>query len=68
MAVFAKSCEPLLLASLETLPFVKDFGYRLGQPNWENTIWKFQDFSATQILREIDFSHFEAPKTAILTN
>ena len=29
-------------------------------------MWKFQDISATQILREIDFDHFEAPKTAIL--
>ena len=28
---------------------------------------KIQDFSATQILREINFGHFEAPKTAILT-
>ena len=27
----------------------------------------FQDFSATEILREINFSHFEAPITAILT-
>ena len=28
---------------------------------------KFQDSSATQILREINFGHFEASKTAILT-
>ena len=42
--------------------------YRPGQPNWENTMWKFQDFSATQILREIDFGHFEAPKPSILIN
>ena len=28
---------------------------------------KVQDFSATQILREINFGHFEVPKTAILT-
>ena len=27
---------------------------------------KFHDFSASQILREINFGHFEAPKTAIL--
>ena len=26
------------------------------------TVWKFQDFSATQILNEIDFGHFEAQK------
>ena len=30
-------------------------------------MWNFQDFSANQILREINFGHFEAPKTAILT-
>ena len=29
-------------------------------------MWKFQDFSATHILREINFGHFEALKTAIL--
>ena len=28
--------------------------YRPGQPNWEYTMWKFQDFSAYQILHEID--------------
>ena len=40
--------------------------YRPGQPNWEFIIWKFQDFSDTQILCEINFAHFEALKTAIL--
>ena len=30
-------------------------------------MWKFQDFSATQILCEIDFDHFEALITAIFT-
>ena len=30
-------------------------------------MWKLQDFSATQILREINFGHFEAPKIAIVT-
>jgi len=30
-------------------------------------MWKLQDFSATQILREINFGHVEDPKTAILT-
>ena len=30
-------------------------------------MWKFQDLSAIQILREINFGHFEASKTAILT-
>ena len=31
------------------------------------TVWKFQDFSTTQILCEIHFGQFEAPKTSILT-
>ena len=30
-------------------------------------MWEFQDFSATQILREINFGHFEAQETAVLT-
>ena len=37
--------------------------YRPGQSNWECTMWKFQDYYATQILREINFGHFQAPKT-----
>ena len=36
--------------------------YRPGQLNWEYAMWKFQDFYATQILREINFGHFEDPK------
>ena len=36
--------------------------YRPGQPNQEYTMWTFEDFSVTQILREINFGHFEAPK------
>ena len=31
------------------------------------TMWKYQGFVATHILREINFSHFEDLKTAILT-
>ena len=42
--------------------------YRPKQPNWEYTIWKFQDFSPIHILCEIHFSHFKAPKTAILSS
>ena len=30
-------------------------------------MWKFQDFSATQILREINFGHFEVSIIAICT-
>ena len=36
--------------------------YRPGQPNWEYTIQKSRDFTATHILCEINFGHFEAPK------
>ena len=32
--------------------------YRPGQPNWEHTMCKFQDFSTNQILHEIDY-HFD---------
>ena len=41
--------------------------YRPVQPNWKHTMWKFQDFSAFQMLREINFGHFQALKTAILS-
>ena len=34
--------------------------HRPGQPNWEYTMWKFQDSTASQNLREINFGHFEA--------
>jgi len=30
-------------------------------------MWKVQDWSPTQVVREINFSHLEAPKTDILT-
>ena len=33
-----------------------------------NTVWKFQYFSITQILREIKVSEFRSSKTAIFTN
>ena len=39
--------------------------YRPGQPNWKYTMWKFQDFSSTHILCEINFSLFETLKTVI---
>ena len=40
--------------------------YRPGQPNWEYAMWKLKDLFDSQILREINFGHFEAAKTAIL--
>ena len=45
---------------------IPHFVYRPGQPNWKCIKWKFQDFPATQILREINLAHFAAQKTAIL--
>ena len=41
--------------------------YRPGQPNWESTMWKYQDSSATHISHEINFCHFEAHNTTILS-
>ena len=41
--------------------------YINGQLNWEFTMWKFQDFPATQILFEINFGHLEAPKSVNVT-
>ena len=35
--------------------------------NWEYIMWKFQTFSTTQILCQINAGHFEVPKTTILT-
>ena len=43
------------------------YHYRPGLHNWECTNVEFKDCSAIQILREINFAHFEAPKTVILT-
>ena len=41
--------------------------YRLGQPNCEYTMRKCQDLTDIQVLREINFGHFEAPKSAFST-
>jgi len=58
------------LKSTQFLPWLQKDSklYRPWLPNWEYTIHnvKFQDFSATQILRKINSDHFDAPKTAIL--
>ena len=35
--------------------------------NWWSTVWKYQDFSATQILREINFEESKSSKNAIFT-
>ena len=51
-------------------------GPKLGSGNWTHfgqwilcyIVWKFHDFSITQILREINSRDFIAAKTAILTH
>ena len=37
------------------------------KPGMSHTEWEFTNFSATQILREINVSKFRVSKTAILT-
>ena len=41
--------------------------YSPGQPMWEYTMWKCQDFADFQILSENNFGHFEVSKTAVFT-
>ena len=70
---FSKNLCPFLwLRKLKFYYFPLSNCYVLGiivkfLDNWEYTMWKFQDFSATHILREINCGQFEAPKTANLT-
>ena len=54
--------KPTLSAFCKQIKF-----YSPGQPNWEYTMGKYHDFSATQILRENNLGHFGALKTAVLT-
>ena len=42
-----------------------DWGWKKRYSRVQNTVWKFQIFPATKILREINFGHFKAQKTAI---
>ena len=65
--LFFPSVLPTFYNNLELATLLCNFCNRPEQPNWEYTRWKFRCFSATQILREINFGHFEAPKTAVLT-
>ena len=41
--------------------------FRGGGVNINYSVANFGNFPATQILREINFGHFAAPKTAVLT-
>ena len=34
----------------------------------DSTVWKFQEFSVTQILREINFGDFRSANSAVLTD
>ena len=63
LAIFAQNTKVSRL-----FQFFRDYRvYRPGQPNCEYTMLKFQDCSASQILSEVNVSHFEAPTTAILS-
>ena len=39
---------------------------KCGPTNWKYTVWKFHDFSITQIFREINFWDSRSAKSAIL--
>ena len=47
---------------------MKKISFEQSECDLQNTQCGIQGFSATQIIREINFGHFEASKTAILTN
>ena len=42
--------------------------YRPGQDNWEFWLWKFSNFPAILILREISFDWFQKVKNCHLNN
>ena len=39
--------------------------FAIKRPGRENTVWKFQDFSVIQILRETYLGESRSPKTAV---
>ena len=56
------------------LDSVSNFGYNFDSKfrsvwvdHLYSKVWKFENFSATQILRQIKFDNFGVSKTAILT-
>ena len=51
---------------LQTRPGVQVRGEK-GKPNLDSTVWKFTNFSATQILREIKVGKLAVLEIAILT-
>ena len=55
--------KPTLSAFCKQIKF-----YSPGQPNWEYTMGKYHDFSATQILREINYGVCRSVKSAISTH
>ena len=44
------------------------FSYPHKLASFTHTVWKFQDFSVTQILHEINFEEVRSSKTAIFAN
>ena len=54
---------------LSVLPDVTPQLFTAILPPWQaDTVWKFHDFSITQILREINFGDCKSAKSAILTH
>ena len=39
---------------------------RISRERYPTTVWKFQNFAITQILREINFGDYGSTKTAVL--
>ena len=54
-------------SSLQKSRLISDsYGHDQGRESYHNTVWKFQNFSGIQILREINYGTFtRSLKTAI---
>ena len=48
------------------LSLLQDFVHNQKYPSYSGTVWKFQDFCNTEILREINFGNSRSAKFAIL--
>ena len=69
MNLLAKLINSLVEDGLEViLTMVPLKGKGLFLQKWYNTVWKFPDFSITQILREINFENSRSAKYAVFTH
>ena len=48
----------------EMIHGIKKYGQNIEEL-WESTVWKFQNFSVTQILREINFGESKSHEFAV---